>query len=84
MNNFFPTALFWSAVIAVVVAQVAILRSTARAWRRSAAPVPAVERVFAWGPAFVIVIVLFFAWREATKPPIIEVQFDPTTRGIIL
>jgi hypothetical protein len=84
MNNFLPTALFWSAAIAVVIAQVAILRSTARAWRRSAAPVPVVERVFAWGPALIIVLVLFFAFREATKPPMIEVQFDPTTGGIVL
>jgi hypothetical protein len=84
MNNFLPTALFWIAVVAALVAQVAILRSTARAWRRAAGPVPVVERVFAWGPALVIVIVLFLAWKEATKPPMIEVQFDPTTRGIIL
>lgn len=84
MPSVLATTLFWSAVLAIVVGQVGILRSTQRAWRRSAAPVPFVERVFAWAPAFVLIAVLYLAWGEATRPPIIELQIDPTTREIRL
>lgn len=78
------TVLFWLAVLAAVVAQGMILRSTVRAWRAGGAPVPASERVFAFGPAVVLVVVLWLSWREATRPPIIEVQFDPAVQGITL
>lgn len=84
MSGLLPTLLFWSAVLAVVAGQVAILRSTARAWRASGAPVPALERVFAWAPALLLVLTLYLSWRQATAPPRIEVQFDPTTRSIQL
>ena len=84
MPNVLLTALFWSAALAVVVGQIAILRSTARAWRHSAAPVPISERVFAWGPALVLVLLLFLTWREATRPPVVEVEFDPATQSIRL
>lgn len=82
--NVFLTVLFWSAALAVVLGQVAILRSTSRAWRHTGTAVPFTERVFAWGPALVIVVVLYFAWRAATRPPMVEVQFDPTTQSIRL
>lgn len=84
MPSNLATILFWSAVLAVLVGQVGILRSTQRAWRRSAAPVPAVERVFAWAPALILVAVLYLAWGEATRPPMMEIQIDPTTREIRL
>lgn len=84
MPSTLATILFWSAVLAVIVGQVGILRSTQRAWRRSALPVPFVERVFAWGPALVLVAVLYLAWGHATRPPIIEIQVDPTSREIRL
>lgn len=84
MLSTLATILFWSAVLAVIVGQVGILRSTQRAWRRSALPVPFVERVFAWGPALVLVAVLYLAWGHATRPPIIEIQVDPTSREIRL
>ena len=84
MPSLSATILFWSAVVAVLVGQAGILASTPRAWRRSAAPVPFVERVFAWAPAFVLIGVLYLAWGEATRPPIIELQIDPTSREIRL
>jgi len=84
MPSTLATALFWSAVLAVVAGQVGILRSTQRAWRRSAARVPVVERVFAWAPALALVAVLYLAWAEATRPPRIEIQIDPTSREIRL
>ncbi|MBX3132108.1 MAG: hypothetical protein KF689_01820 [Gemmatimonadaceae bacterium] len=79
-----PTLLFWAAVLAVIVAQVAILRSTARAWALAGTRVPFVERVFAWGPALVLALVLWLSWRAATRPPIVEVQFDPASQSITL
>lgn len=84
MPTSIATALFWSAVLAVIAGQVGILRSTQRAWRRSAHPVPVVERVFAWGPALVLVAVLYLAWGHATRPPMIEIQVDPASREIRL
>jgi len=84
MPSLLATALFWSAVLAVIVGQVGILASTQRAWRRSAAPVPVLERIFAWAPALVLVAVLYLAWGEATRPPMIEIQVDPTSREIRL
>ncbi|HRN54493.1 MAG TPA: hypothetical protein PK788_13435 [Gemmatimonadaceae bacterium] len=84
MPSNLPTILFWSAVLAVIVGQVGILRSTQRAWRRSDGRVPVVERVFAWAPALVLVGVLYLAWGEATRPPMMEIKVDPTTREIRL
>jgi hypothetical protein len=84
MPSLFMTVLFWMAVAAAIIAQGMILRSTVRAWRQGAAPAPATERVFAFGPALVLLVVLWLSWREATRPPIIEVQFDPSTQGITL
>lgn len=84
MPNVLLTVLFWCAALAVVLGQIAILRSTSRAWRHAGKTVPFTERVFAWGPALALLIVLFFAWKAATRPPVVEVQFDPTSRSITL
>ena len=84
MPSALATALFWSAVLAIVLGQVGILRSTARAWRQAEDPVPFSERLFAWAPALVLLAVLYLAWGEATRPPIIEIQVDPSTREIRL
>lgn len=84
MSSQFVSILFWSAVVAIVVGQVGILRSTQRAWRGAAAPVPFTERIFAWGPALVLIVVLYLAWGETMRPPIIEIHVDPTTREIRL
>jgi hypothetical protein len=84
MPSLILTVLFWSAALAVVLGQIAILRSTSRAWRHAGTTVPLTERVFAWGPALVLIIVLVFAWREATRPPVIEMQFDPASQSIKL
>lgn len=73
----FLTALFWIAAVAVVVAQWMILRSTGRAWGMAAGPVPLTERVFAYGPALVILAVLYFSWQAATAPPVMQVEFVP-------
>lgn len=84
MPNVLLTVLFWSAALAVVLGQIAILRSTSRAWRHAGTDVPVTERLFAWGPALALLFVLFFAWKAATRPPVIEVQFDPTSQSITL
>lgn len=84
MPSALATALFWSAVLAVMAGQIGILRSTQRAWRRSTAAVPFVERVFAWAPALALTAVLYLAWVEATRPPMVEIQVDPTSREIRL
>jgi hypothetical protein len=80
--------LLWLCAAAIVVAQVMILRSTARAWRAGQAagdganidqPGPsALERAFAFGPAIVLAIVLWLSWRAATAPVIIEVDLRGT------
>jgi hypothetical protein len=84
MSSTVATFVLWSAILAVVAGQAGILSSTRRAWRRSAAPVPFTERIFAWAPALVLVGVLYLAWGAATRPPVIEIQIDPTTREIRL
>jgi cytochrome b561 len=66
--------LFWSAVVAVVVAQVMILRSTMRVLRAAAPERPAFEWGFAVGPAIVLAIVLTLSWRATMRPPTIEVD----------
>lgn len=60
--------LFWVAALAIVIGQVFILRSTERAWHASGTPVPFVEKVFAWGPALVLMAVLWFAWQASATP----------------
>jgi cytochrome b561 len=66
--------LFWSAVVAVVVAQAMILRSTSRVLRAAAPERPAFEWGFAVGPALVLVVVLALSWRATMRPPSIEVD----------
>jgi hypothetical protein len=74
MPSILLTLLFWSAAIAVVVGQVMILRSTARAWAASGGPVPMTEKLFAWLPAFALLAVLWFSWKAATAPPTFEYE----------
>lgn len=78
------TPLFWVAAIAIVVAQVFILRSTQRAWHVSGTRVPLVEKVFAWGPALVLVVVLWFAWRAAVLPPTVSLDARPAAGSVQL
>lgn len=88
MPSFLLTLLFWSAAIAIVVGQVMILRSTARAWAHAGGAVPMTEKLFAWLPAIALIAVLWFSWKAATAPP--TLRFDapaaaqPTAPGIRL
>ena len=84
MSSTFLTSLFWAAVLAVIVAQVMILRSTARAWRGAGTAAPFTEKLFAVGPALVLVAVLWLSWRAAMAPPVIHVEFVPGIQGITL
>lgn len=74
--------LFWSAAAAVVVAQVMILRSTARVLRAAAPDRPALEWGFAVGPALVLALVLALAWRATMRPPTVQVDL-PAVPGEI-
>ncbi len=69
MPSLLLTLLFWSAAIAIVVGQVMILRSTARAWAIAGGAVPLTEKLFAWFPAMALIAVLWFSWKAATAPP---------------
>ncbi len=71
------TALFWIAVLAAVVAQLMILRSTARVLRAAAPRRPLVEWAFALGPALALALVLVLSWRAAMRPATIEVELTP-------
>jgi hypothetical protein len=57
--------LFWSAILAAIVAQVMILRSTRRVLHAAAPRRPALEWAFALGPAVALAAVLFLSWRAA-------------------
>lgn len=70
-------AIFWVAVVAVVVSQAMILRSTARVLRAAVPQRPLVEWGFAVGPALVLVAVLYFSWQAAMRPATIEVEVTP-------
>ncbi len=63
-----PLLIFVIAALAVIVGQVMILRSTARAWEGTKSPVPFVERLFAWGPVPVVAAILWFSWRAMGAP----------------
>lgn len=69
--------LFWTAVVAVIVAQVMILRSSARVLRAATPARPALEWAFAVGPALVLALVLMLSWRAAMRPPSIPVDVPP-------
>jgi hypothetical protein len=88
MPSFLLTLLFWSAAIAIVVGQVMILRSTARAWAGSGVAVPMTEKLFAWLPAIALLAVLWFSWKAATTPPTFRYDApsatQPTAPGIRL
>lgn len=74
-----PLLLFALAAIAVVVGQVMILRSTARAWRAASSPVPPSERVFAWAPALALAVVLWLSWRALSAPPTTQGEYPAAT-----
>ncbi len=77
-------ALFWIAVVAAVVAQVMILRSTARVLRAVAPARPALEWSFAILPALVLVLVLALSWRATMRPRAIEVNITPAAGEVRL
>lgn len=74
MPSVLLTILFWAAAIAIVVGQVMILRSTARAWAAAGVAVPVSERLFAWLPALALLAVLWFSWQAATAPPTFQIE----------
>jgi hypothetical protein len=57
--------LFWSAIIAAIVAQGMILRSTRRVLRSVTPRSPALEWAFALAPALALAAVLVLSWRAA-------------------
>lgn len=76
-----PTLIFVVAALAVVLGQLMMLRSTARAAGRRR-PVPLIERAFAWLPALVLVLVLWLSWRATVAPPVMELKFTATASGV--
>lgn len=77
-------ALFWIAVVAVVVSQVMILRSTTRVLRAVAPARPALEWGFAILPAVVLAIVLVLSWRATMRPAALQVDVTPVAGEIRL
>lgn len=73
-----PHLIFTVAALAVVVGQIMILRSTGRAWQAAGGRAPLIERVFAWGPALVLALVLWLSWRATVAPPVMEMEFTAT------
>lgn len=69
------TLIFWAATLSIVVSQVMILISTRRAFAAGKVKHPILEWGFAIVPAIALALLLYFSWRAATSPPIIEVQF---------
>ena len=57
--------LFWSAVLAAIVAQAMILRSTRRVLRAAPPRSPLLEWAFAVAAAVALVAVLVLSWRAA-------------------
>lgn len=68
--------IFWSAVLAAVVAQVMILRSTRRVLRTATPRSPALEWAFAIAPAIALAAILALSWRATMRPPPIEVELS--------
>ena len=77
-------ALFWTAVVAVVVAQVMILRSTSRVLHTVTPARPALEWGFAILPALVLVVVLVLSWRATMRPPNVEFEIKPAAGEVRL
>lgn len=75
--------LFWTCAVAAVVAQVMILRSSARVLRRERPARPLLEWGFAVGPALVLALVLAIAWRAMMRPPVTEVTL-PAAPGEVI
>jgi len=76
-------SLFWTCALAVVIAQVMILRSSARVLGRARPARPLLEWGFAIGPAVVLALVLGLAWRAMMRPPTAEVTLPAPPSGII-
>lgn len=83
MPSVLLTVLFWLAALAIVVGQVMILRSTARAWVAAGTAVPVSERLFAWLPAVALLAVLWFSWKAATAPPSFQIEVPATSSTTI-
>ncbi len=77
-------ALFWIAVVAVVVSQVMILRSTTRVLRAVTPARPVLEWGFAILPAVVLAIVLVLSWRATMRPTALQVDVTPVAGEIRL
>ena len=77
-------ALFWIAIVAVVVSQVMILRSTTRVLRAVPPARPALEWGFAILPAVVLALVLGLTWHATMRPPALEVDVTPVAGEIRL
>lgn len=80
----FVAALFWTAVVTVVGAQVMILRSTTRVLRAVAPARPALEWAFAILPALVLVLVLALSWRATMRPRPTELNVPPAVGEVRL
>ena len=73
----------WTCILAAAVAQVMILRSTARTLRRAQLARPFREWAFAIVPALVLVLVLFLSWRAAMRPLRVDVT-GPAAPGSVI
>lgn len=76
------TLTFWTALLAALVAQVMILRSTRRVLAAAAPRRPALEWAFALVPAAALVLVLALSWRAAMAPPTLDVAL-PAAPGAV-
>ena len=76
------TLLFWTAVVAALLAQAMILRSTRRVLAAAAPRRPALEWAFALVPAGALLCVLVLSWRAAMAPPTVEVEL-PAPPGAV-
>lgn len=73
--------LFWFAALAIVIAQLMILRSTRRGMRhRPRGSVWALEWSYALLPALALVVVLVFTWRTM-HPSVIRLHAPPAVPG---
>lgn len=76
------TLTFWTALVAAIVSQVMILRSTRRVLAAAAPGRPALEWAFALVPAAALFLVLLLSWRAAMTPPTVDVAL-PAAPGAV-